>query len=392
LAGEIHPPPRITPPKDPVIPKHTPDPIKTPETKPITDTVTGKPITDPITGQPITRTTIRNTDGTVTIKTPHSDGSTISVTTNPDKSVTTITKDVQGNTTTQHTTYKSDGTIDTNVSIKNGERTTTINNPDKTVTTINPDKSVSVKNTDNSITSYDSNGNITSFKGRDGHLTDATSIKNDTEVAAAAGTKNSEAMSTVKDWMNKNPGTTMAVALGSIVGVAGMAYAWQQYQANNNKTLTITSSKAGSNSGDVVITYSPNTTIRTDDKITLVNTNFVLNDGSSPNNQQFPVVSIQSDTTVTINIPNIQTYANSGTFTLQTTLSNQVWGNIAGTAGSISSGVFDTVGAIFSPITNFLKPYMLYLEIFCAIICCLIITMIFWKIYKMFGGGESHYE
>jgi len=384
LAEEIHPPPRITPPKDPIIPTHTPDPIKTPK-------ITHE--TDPITGKPVTRTTKVNTDGTTSIITQHNDGSTLNVTKNSNGSVTSISHDAQGNNITQHTTYKSDGTIDTNVSIKNGQKTTTINNPDKTVTTINPDKSVSVKNTDNSVSNYDANGNITSFKGRDGHITDATSVAHDTEVAAAAGTKNSGAMNTVKDWMSKNPGTTMTVALGSIVGIAGMAYAWQQYQSNNNKTLTIISSTAGTNSGDVVITYSPNTTIVADDSITLINTNFVLNDGSSPNGKQFPVASIQSGTTVTINIPNIQTYANSGTFTLQTTLSNQVWGDISGAAGSISSGVFNTVGALLSPITNFFKPYMTYLEIFCAIICCLIISMIFWKIYNMFGGGEeSHHD
>jgi len=313
------------------------------------------------------------------------------VTANSDGSVTAITKDPTGNISTQHTIYNSDGTINTNVNIKNGQTTTTIHNADKSVTTINPDNTVSVSDPiHNTVAKYDSDGNLTSFKNPTGHITDSNSIANDTAAAEAVGTKDTSTLGKVKDWMSKNPGTTIATAMATLLGVAGMAYAYQQYQANNNKTLTIVSSSAGTNSGDVNITYSPNTTIVADDKITLGTTNFTLSDGSSPTGQQFSVIGIISDTQITINIPNIQNYATSGTFTLQTTMSNQIWGGLANLLGVQTACSYTGLGStIICPILNLIKPYMTYLEIFCGVICCLILTMIFYKIFHMFGGSHQ---
>jgi len=231
---------------------------------------------------------------------------------------------------------------------------------------------------------HNAEGRLVSVTARDGKLINSAALKGDTELAASVVTKNSTILSKMKTLAAKNPGTTLAGALAATIGVAGLASAYDSFIKNNNVKLTITSSLSGPNPGDVIINYNPSTTIVDGDNITIVGSNFVLNDGTSLNGKQFPVSSIKSDTSVIINIPNIKLYATSGTLTLQTTYSNRIWSTVQKGVDTVESAATNVSSGVLSTVSKMLSPYMKYIQIFCCIFCYLIIFSIFWKIYSLF--------
>jgi len=195
--------------------------------------------------------------------------------------------------------------------------------------------------------------------------------------------------SKIIDWIKKNPGSTVGAAAASVFGAAAVSVASQDYDDNNNKILTIVSMSQDKNSNGVIINYTPEAKFIYGDKIEIQQSNMI----PSHENDIFIVNTFPTSTSITVNIPDIKTYATSGTIILKTTMTGRVLnssGELAATAGgnineAVSNSPIQTIIDYFkSLLYNIFGPYLKLFQGCCLCICCLIILIIFYKIIKIF--------
>jgi len=196
----------------------------------------------------------------------------------------------------------------------------------------------------------------------------------------------------LKEFVKKNPLTTTAAAAIAVYGATVYGKADASLAANNNKKLKIILMVAGNNSGDVIITYSPDARFVDDDQIEIDETSMI----PSHKRDKFDVLEIISPTKIRVNIPDITTYAHDGTIILKTTLENRLEDSakdvfddiIEGASGAAEGGkniLGKGVSGIFEGIKDILGPYITVAEYSCYFICFLIIVGVLYTIYTTFN-------
>ena len=194
--------------------------------------------------------------------------------------------------------------------------------------------------------------------------------------------------SKIIDWMKKNPGTTVGAAAAAVFGAASIVTASEDYDEYNNKIFTIVSMKPDKNSCGVIINYTPEAKFIFGDKIQIQQTNMI----PSHENDILSVLTFPSSTSITVNIPDIKTYATSGTIMLKTTMTgralNATGENVAVVTGKVgevvSNSPIQTIIDYFkSLLYNFFGPYLKLIQGCCLCFCCLIIFSICYKIIRM---------
>jgi hypothetical protein len=212
--------------------------------------------------------------------------------------------------------------------------------------------------------------------------TAAAAAKNADTAAAAA--KNADTAATAAknaDTVTGKITTKQAIGAAALtIGVAGGVVATTSFNNNSNKLLTIVSMKAGINSGDIIITYSPEATFVDNDSVLFHETTGMV---PSHINEQFPVLKIISTTQISINIPDVTVYATTGTVELKTTMDNRIE-QTAKNGTTVVTSVGAGVGSgILSQTSQIFGPYLIYIQSICGLICCLFIIFMIWKIYSM---------
>ena len=228
---------------------------------------------------------------------------------------------------------------------------------------------------------------IKAVKGADGVVDEVKTVtKVDSNIEKVDDlSKNSK----IIDWMKKNPGSTVGAAAAAVFGVATVAAASQDYDDYNNKVLTIVSMQPDKNSSGVIINYKPEAKFIYGDKIQIQQTNMI----PSHENDILSVLTFPSSTSIVVNIPDIKTYATSGSFILKTTMTGRVLNStgenaavVTGKVGEVvSNSPIQTIIDYFkSLLYNFFGPYLKLIQGCCLCFCCLIIFSICYKIIRIF--------
>jgi hypothetical protein len=206
------------------------------------------------------------------------------------------------------------------------------------------------------------------------------------ETAAKEIADNPGLLSKMAKIMKKNPGKTLAAALVISLGTAGLILAQESFNANNNKKLGIIKSyktKDG-DKGDITIEYTPDAEFVDGDKVELTSTDFV----EPHTGQEIPVKKILSKNSIIINVPDITTYATSGTVTLHTTLANRMADQAEKAAEATAKLADKATGGILSGTMNKLKDALGSAfgaaKGCCGVVCCLICLAIMYKLFSMF--------
>ena len=263
--------------------------------------------------------------------------------------------------------------------------------------------SIEKKNIDNNISKI--NDTITNIETK--ILKDGTISKN----------------KTIRDWIAKNPGKTLAAAVVAVIGVVNVSMALARFNANNNKKLTIVSMSSDKGTLDnnvqipynsmsissnnvstvpfnvnlqatqsnVLITFTPDTTLSKNDSIQFETNNMI----PSHENDSFEVLDIQTHDRIMINIPDIQQYGTNGTFVLHTTFENNLNQSINDTAKATTSIATDTLKSTANTISDGISVVsdtlqkmfgstITYAKYTCIVLCIILICFIIYKLISIF--------
>lgn len=206
---------------------------------------------------------------------------------------------------------------------------------------------------------------------------------------------NQKLSSKIAKLLKNNPGKTLAAALIIGAGAAGLALATEGFNKSNNQPLTIINSYAttGGDEGDVTIEYTADSGVTVVDGDSVIvnppNDQENLSSSGQVSNYFIPatiygqtiqVKTIISSSSIVINYPGLVGYAKKGVLTLQTTMENRLLDQ----AEKGINVAQELTGTVLGPIIKMLGPYLIYVQGFCAFICCLIVLAIIYKLFKMF--------
>jgi hypothetical protein len=205
---------------------------------------------------------------------------------------------------------------------------------------------------------------------------------------------NQKLSSKIAKLLKDNPGKTLGGVLLAGLGVTGLVLATESFNKSNNQPLTIIDSYAtkGGDEGDVTIEYTA------DSGVTVVDGDSVI--VNPPNDQDYlsssgqvsdyfipsaiygqtiQVKTIISSSSIVINYPGLVGYTKKGILTLQTTMENRMLDQ----AEKGINVAKELTGTVLGPVLKMLGPYLIYVQGFCACICCLILISIIYKVSKM---------
>jgi len=264
-----------------------------------------------------------------------------------------------------------------------------------------------------------------------GKVTENASILAEAELKQ---TTNPTLLQKMQKFVLENPGTTLGAGFAIALGSYGLATALQSYTDSNEQKVQITCSFSTNNNptsylscpnssnaaqyyssestNDVVIRFYPSLKIVEGDSITLLGANFSPSIDGIPIN----VKTIISPSCIIINMPNIKTFANTGSFTLHTSTSARILdqastaikntgagtGQIIDATGAGTGQIIDATGTSLNSIGNgryngldkFLGGSLSSLQntlgnlsfvfyFICGLICCCILFIIIMKIINM---------
>ena len=239
-------------------------------------------------------------------------------------------------------------------------------------------------------------------------------LNNITGEAIETATKtNTKLFNKLRDFVAKNPLKTMAALVAAALGTYGLANALKSYLSANGQILNITcsfpenddltsyfscpnnssnsiNSRNSINSSispeDIVIRFSPSIKIVEGDKIKFSSTSF------DPNfdDESIEIKSIVSPSCIIITRPDITTFTNTGTFTLETSFIDRIVDEIENAIDvveDVGETLYDTIdnalGGTLTIIKDLFNKYSKLFGILCGILCCFILIFFIIQLRKL---------